>query len=77
MNNINKKRKRAMLKEPVKAKEREIKRLNRVPIPKPAPKTSFTATTVGLAKRESGKYRSRWAETAYENATARRAAKNE
>jgi hypothetical protein len=29
-------------------------------IPEPIPKTKFTVTAVGLAKCESGKYKSRW-----------------
>lgn len=29
-------------------------------VPKEIPKTSFSVTEKGLAKRESGKYKSRW-----------------
>jgi len=29
-------------------------------IPKEMPQTVFTVTEIGLAKRESGKYKSRW-----------------
>jgi len=47
-----------------------IKRKTGKLVPKPIPPTEFHVTAIGLAKRESGKYKSRWAKIAYERRIA-------